>query len=343
MISINFASRNYRIMARAAQAFIVASVILAIGAAGLLGKAVSLRAESTVMQQNLKEAESADKQVKSVLEEREQLARDLNAMSGLMDARKFSWARLLSSIETVVPVGVALKKVEFNPRDNTLALDGMAQSPESLRDLVVGLEKSASFKDPFLKHQSLEKGAFRSMWSLFIMNIKAPAWLRANNKRLRRAALMFTGLLALDLLLFGVLVAPSTARLATWDSEYDALRKRHAEAVLFMKQKPSFAGIMAGIPAQKDMPLLVKDLVLTARRLNLTVASVKYDIPRRTSGELALLTFSFPAEGAYPDIKRFIYEVETSDRLVGIQELKMDSGQGRVKLEMKLVTYIKRQ
>jgi hypothetical protein len=100
----------------------------------------ALRAESTVMQQNLKEAESADKQVKSVLEEREQLARDLNAMSGLMDARKFSWARLLSSIETVVPVGVALKKVEFNPRDNTLALDGMAQSPESLRDLVVGLE-----------------------------------------------------------------------------------------------------------------------------------------------------------------------------------------------------------
>jgi len=73
------------------------------------------------------------------------------------------------------------------------------------------------------------------------------------------------------------------------------------------------------------------------------VSSVKYDIPKRASGELALLTFSFPAEGRYPDIKRFIYEVETSNRLVGIQELKLDSDQGKVRLEMKLVTYIKEQ
>jgi hypothetical protein len=35
--------------------------------------------------------------------------------------------------------------------------------------------------------------------------------------------------------------------------------------------------------------------------------------------------------------------VETSDRLVGIQELKLDSDQGKVRLEMKLVTYIKEQ
>jgi Tfp pilus assembly protein PilO len=181
------------------------------------------------------------------------------------------------------------------------------------------------------------------MWSLFIMNIKAPSWLRANDKRLRRAALVFAGLLVLDLLLYGVIVAPSTVMLSARDARYGELRKRHAEAILFKKQKPLIAGIMAGVPAQKDMPLLVKDLVLTARRLNLSVASVKYDIPRRSSGELALLTFSFPAEGRYPDIKRFIHEVETSDRLVGIQDLKMDSEQGRVKLEMKLVTYIKGQ
>jgi Tfp pilus assembly protein PilO len=91
------------------------------------------------------------------------------------------------------------------------------------------------------------------------------------------------------------------------------------------------------------MPLLVKDLVHKARRLNLEVASVRYDMPMRAGGELALLAFSFPAEGRYADIKRFIYEVETSDRLVGIQELKMNSDQGSVKLDLKLVTYIKGQ
>jgi Tfp pilus assembly protein PilO len=54
-----------------------------------------------------------------------------------------------------------------------------------------------------------------------------------------------------------------------------------------------------------------------------------------------MLTFTFPASGAYADVKRFIYEVETSKRLVGIQDLKLSSEKGRVKLQMKLVTYIR--
>ena len=158
MISINFASRNYRLTTRFAQALFAVSIVLAISAAGLIWKAAALKADIAVMQQKLKEAEAADEQVKSILVEREQLVKDLGAMSGFMDAQRFSWTRLLSSIEAVVPVGVALKSVEFSTKDQTLMLEGTAQSPESLRNLVVGLEKSLSFTDPFLKHQSLEKG-----------------------------------------------------------------------------------------------------------------------------------------------------------------------------------------
>jgi Tfp pilus assembly protein PilO len=89
------------------------------------------------------------------------------------------------------------------------------------------------------------------------------------------------------------------------------------------------------------MPLLVKEFVQTARRLNLSVAAINYDMPKRGSGELTMLAFSFPAEGRYPDIKRFIYEVETSDRLVGVQDLKLESETGRVKMNVKLMTYVK--
>jgi Tfp pilus assembly protein PilO len=179
------------------------------------------------------------------------------------------------------------------------------------------------------------------MSSRFITNIKTPAWLKERDKKLRRAAFVFTVFLVLDVILYGLFVAPSAARLATGEARYGELRRRHAEATLFKNQKSSFSGILAGIPAQKDMPLLVKDLVQTARRLNLSVSSVRYDIPKRTSGELATLAFSFPAEGRYADLKRFVYDVETSDRIVGIQEMRMDSDQGKVKMEMKLLTYIK--
>lgn len=180
------------------------------------------------------------------------------------------------------------------------------------------------------------------MWWQPIKTIKAPAWLRENRK-LRSALALCAGLVCANLLLYGIAIVPAAGRLAALESNYADLKKKHAEAVLFQKQKEAFAAFRAGIPSQKDMPLLVKELVQIARRLNIKVAAVNYDIPKRGAEGLTMLSFSFPAEGAYPAVKRFIYEVETSDRLVGIQEVKLDSEHGRVKLQMKLVTYIKGQ
>jgi Tfp pilus assembly protein PilO len=180
------------------------------------------------------------------------------------------------------------------------------------------------------------------MLSLSIKKIKLPEWFR-ENKRLRTAAMVCAGLLCLDLLLYTLQIVPSQGWLQTWEVKYAELRKKRTEALLFQKQKQDLSGIKSGIPTQKDMPLLVKELVQTARGLSLSVSSVNYDIPKRSGEELAMLSFSFPVEGRYADIKRFIYEVETSDRLIGIQELKLEENKGRVKLQMKLMTYIKGQ
>jgi Tfp pilus assembly protein PilN len=159
MISVNFASRNYRLIARIHGVLIAAIVILCVAMAGLLFAAVSLRRTVSAMDLKLKELTAADAGFQPVLGEREQLVKDLSLMSGLIDSRRFSWTRLLTNIESVVPLGVALKHVEFNPRDHTLALEGTAQSPEALRNLIVGLEKSSPFQNPRLKHQSVEKGS----------------------------------------------------------------------------------------------------------------------------------------------------------------------------------------
>ena len=180
------------------------------------------------------------------------------------------------------------------------------------------------------------------MWSQSIRNIKLPAWLK-ENKSLRLLFTVCGGLLIADLLLYALLVAPAAGVLKAEMARYGEFRKRHADAALFQKQRKELAGLKEGIPSQKDMPLLVKELVQTARRLNLTVSSINYDIPRRSGEELALLSFTFPAEGMYADIKRFVYEVETSDRIVGIQELKLGEEKGRVKAQMKLMTYVRGQ
>jgi Tfp pilus assembly protein PilN len=158
MITVNFASRNYRLIARIRSGLIAGSILVFAITVGMLWISVSLRANVSAMDRKLWELQQAEEKLRPELVERERLVKDLTAMSGLIESRKTSWTRLLTSIETVVPVGVALRHVEFNPKDSSLTLNGMARSPESLRNLVVAMEKSASFKDPFLKHQSLEKG-----------------------------------------------------------------------------------------------------------------------------------------------------------------------------------------
>lgn len=179
------------------------------------------------------------------------------------------------------------------------------------------------------------------MWLPAIEKLKIVLWLRENGRQLRTVGIVFATLVCIDLVLYFIFIAPSAERLKTAAVTSAGLRMRHAEAVLFNEQKPLFADLLAGIPAQKDMPLLVKELEQMAKRLNLAVAAISYDIPKRESGELAMLSFSFPVEGRYSDIKRFIYEVETSGRLIGIQDVKLDSDKGRVKLQMKLMTYVR--
>jgi len=159
MNNLNFASRNYQLAARITALLLAASLVLALAAIGMAWSAVSLRAGVSGIQKKLDDAVKADDQVKSVLAERDRLIKDLGDMSGVLEARRFSWTKFLSGLETVVPIGVAVTKVDVDPKGRSVSLEGTAQSPEALRNLVVALEKSNSFREPYLKHQSLEKGS----------------------------------------------------------------------------------------------------------------------------------------------------------------------------------------
>ena len=153
------------------------------------------------------------------------------------------------------------------------------------------------------------------------------------------AAVLVSG--AINVFVYLFLVVPAADRLAEQQGRYRELKRQYADALLFQKQRQALSGLEAGIPTQKDVPLLIKDLVQSANRIKLSVGAINSDIPTPGSGRLTLLTFSVPVSGAYPGIKRFIYEVETTEKLVGIQDLKLDTEKGTVKLNMKLVTYIR--
>lgn len=149
-------------------------------------------------------------------------------------------------------------------------------------------------------------------------------------------------LLATALVSLGV-VRPLSARLEDQREKNARMRSDISTAILFEQQRKGSGSIVAIIPTQKDMPLLVKELVQQARKGGLSVGSVDYEIPRSGGGGLSKLAFRFPVAGRYPDLKRFIFELETSGRMIGIEELELRSGRSLVELDLKLVTYVRAQ
>ncbi len=158
MITINFTSRNYRVAETIKIGLLAAIVVLVLAAAALIWISLSLRAEISALDVKIGDLVKTEEQFKPLLDERDRIVKDFASMSGLLESRRFSWTDLLTDIERVFPTGVALSKVEY-AKDGALTLDGAAQSPESLRNLMVGLERSPNFRDAYLKHQSLDKGS----------------------------------------------------------------------------------------------------------------------------------------------------------------------------------------
>ncbi|OGW38331.1 MAG: hypothetical protein A2X58_02405 [Nitrospirae bacterium GWC2_56_14] len=158
MISINFASKNYRFAERLSAVLAGVTVLLTVLLAVQVWGFTESQTGRRVLEQKLEQQSAQQERTREVLQERAQIVSDLTAMAGLMEARRFSWTRLLTGLETAFPTGVALTKLEFDPKERALVIEGVAQSPEALRNLMVGLEKSTFFQDPQLKHQSVDKG-----------------------------------------------------------------------------------------------------------------------------------------------------------------------------------------
>lgn len=182
------------------------------------------------------------------------------------------------------------------------------------------------------------------------VNLKLPVlaglserlWL-GRNREIRAAVIVCALLLIADLGLYLAVERPLAGDIESQRARIADLRAKHAAAVIYQTQKKTLGNIAASVPMQKDMPLLVKELVQGARRLNLHVGSVNYDIPRPGEQGATLLSFSFPVTGRYADLKRFLYEVETSGRLIGIESAELKSEKGVVSLNLKLMTYVRGQ
>lgn len=157
-ITINFAGINYGLIVRLQQTGIAVVVVLALAVGSLLWSALSYRSAGAAAEQQVTNLADSAGKLRMAVQERQQLIKNLNAMSGLLEARRHSWTQFLTGIEAAFPAGIALTRVDFERKDQTVVLEGVAQSPEALSNLMIGLQRSRSFRNPLLKHQSMDRG-----------------------------------------------------------------------------------------------------------------------------------------------------------------------------------------
>jgi len=158
LISINFARTDFRTLSTVRWWLLVVAAASAVVLVVLALTARSYRLQGNAAEQRVKELASAEQRLRPLMDERQQLVGNLNAMTGLLQARRFSWTRFLTHLEGVFPEGIALTRLELHPPNLTASLEGFAQSPEALSRLMIGLQQSRSFKNPLLKRQSMDKG-----------------------------------------------------------------------------------------------------------------------------------------------------------------------------------------
>lgn len=155
---MNFVTRDYRLSTHIVAGLAAVSAVLLLVFLGIAATALAERPKGAALDRQVADIAERTEKLQTILDERDHLLRELGTMNALMESKRFSWTSLLTSIERVFPAGVALERLQCTPKERSLILDGRAQTPESLRNFVIGLERSPAFADPQLRHQSVEKG-----------------------------------------------------------------------------------------------------------------------------------------------------------------------------------------
>lgn len=150
------------------------------------------------------------------------------------------------------------------------------------------------------------------------------------------------GLLLLNSLYYIYSVRSAELKVMRLENEYQAKRavlKRDTDRPTENKQVPDIE-----LAKWEDFTRVMSEVYNKAEQLDLALDSASYQHTNIKNTSIVKITISWPVEGSYEDIKRFIYYLETSPRSFIIENLslgnKKGSGNG-VSLQLSVAAYFK--
>ena len=158
------------------------------------------------------------------------------------------------------------------------------------------------------------------------------------------------GLFGLNVLLFSLLYFGVAPKLAQAERELALLQQksRRSDAVApqqtYEQEVKDYARFRALLPSLRNFSELIGDLYALAEQCNLEISQIGYTQKELSGTDLMAYALKFSLTGTYDELKRFIYGLEESKRLVVIEQMTLNAAKGEegaalVSLSLSLTTY----
>ncbi len=118
-------------------------------------------------------------------------------------------------------------------------------------------------------------------------------------------------------------------------------RQDSPEAV-YRRGREDLSSFYAMIPARSDLTGLIEELFNMADNAGLEIDRIGYDPQKLEERPLLAYTLMFSVTGNYEQLKNFVYDIETSPRLISLDEIALSgAGEGDrpVSLNLRFTTY----
>jgi Tfp pilus assembly protein PilO len=131
------------------------------------------------------------------------------------------------------------------------------------------------------------------------------------------------------------------AQLAT---QWAQVRKEHQHHQAARRAKVELAQVWAALPEERDFAPLALGITEEAKRNQVTLPALSYKTESTPVADTTKGVLQGTMSGRYEDLRRFLYDIETADELVYIEDLDLvpsATQQDHLTFNIKIVTYLR--
>jgi len=141
---------------------------------------------------------------------------------------------------------------------------------------------------------------------------------------------------------FGLESAEDTrAQLAV---QWAQIRKQHQQHQAAKRAKQDLAQVWAALPEERDFAPLALGITEEAKRNHVTLPALSYKTESTPVANTSKGLLQGTMSGRYEDLRRFIYDIETADELVYIEDVDLvpsATQRDHLTFNIKIITYLR--